>query len=100
MQRFVFFHNLHSPAIFISPNTHTHTRPGVSRCIFQPTHTALKPCLFLSHHGTGLVIKLSGEPTRSHSSHPLFPLMSKVSRGSRVQDSMGAHTHTHTRKEE
>ena len=79
---------------------HTHIHIQVCHTVFQTTHTALKPHHSLSLHGTGLVIKLRREPTSSHSSHPLFPLMSKVSRGSRVRGSMGAPTHTqaHTKR--
>lgn len=67
-------------------------------CLRCVTHVVLKPCFSLSLRRTSLVIKLSGEPNRSHSSHPLFPLMSKASCGRQVRDSMGAPTHAHARR--
>lgn len=67
-------------------------------CLRRVTHVVLKPCFFLSLCGTSLWSSWAGEPNRSHSSHPLFPLMSKASCGRQVRDSMGAPTHAHARR--
>lgn len=97
MQRFVFFHNLHSPAILISPNTHTHTPRCVTLYFPADTHGVETLPFPLAPRDRTCDQVERGADEKSLKSPSLPSNEQSVSWKPSPGQHGSSHTHTHTR---